>query len=44
VERSWKSQEINGQGMWVLKEKLKMLKQDLKTWNKDVFRHLDTKR
>lgn len=39
----WGSYEINGWGGYVLKEKLKCLKGDLKVWNKDVFGHIENK-
>jgi len=32
---------VQGNEIFVLKEKLKMLKSDLKGWNKDVFGYID---
>ncbi|GKV49843.1 hypothetical protein SLEP1_g56570 [Rubroshorea leprosula] len=44
----WRSFEIDGWGCYKLKEKLKMLKMELKAWNKEVFggvdRNIDTAR
>ncbi|CAJ2628008.1 unnamed protein product [Trifolium pratense] len=41
VESSWKSFNVGGKKAYVLKEKLKLLKESLKKWNKDVFGILD---
>jgi len=32
---------VNGNEIWVLKEKLKRLEQDLKVWNNKVFGHIN---
>jgi len=32
---------LQGGGLFILKEKLKMLKSDLKAWNRDVFRNVN---
>ncbi|KAL8508456.1 hypothetical protein ACS0TY_018907 [Phlomoides rotata] len=37
VAEKWRSYNINGWGGFVLKEKLKMLKEDLKDWNQKTF-------
>ncbi|XP_068473127.1 uncharacterized protein [Phaseolus vulgaris] len=37
VRSSWTSYKVVGRGIFVLKEKLKKLKADLKVWNKEVF-------
>ena len=42
VKVKWKSYSVQGNGIWKLKEKLKLLKIDLKSWNKDVFGNLHT--
>ncbi|PNX58976.1 cysteine-rich receptor-like protein kinase, partial [Trifolium pratense] len=41
VESSWKSYNISGKKAFVLKEKLKLLKESLREWNKEVFGILD---
>lgn len=41
VEKSWREEGIVGWGGFVLKEKLKRLKEVLKSWNKEHFGHLD---
>ncbi|GAU16309.1 hypothetical protein TSUD_299410 [Trifolium subterraneum] len=41
VDTSWKSFNVQGKKAFVLKEKLKLLKDRLKIWNKEVFRILD---
>ncbi|PNX59162.1 cysteine-rich receptor-like protein kinase, partial [Trifolium pratense] len=41
VDSSWKSYNVKGKKAFVLKEKLKMLKESLKSWNKEVFGILD---
>ena len=42
VEEKWRSYEGQGNGIKVLKEKFKLLKADLKIWNKDVFGNLNS--
>lgn len=42
VRAKWSSYQIFGKAAYVLKEKLKMLKSDLKDWNKQVFGNLDS--
>jgi len=37
VESKWKSYSMDGSRIFVLKEKLKFLKRDLKVWNKEVL-------
>ncbi|KAL8473872.1 hypothetical protein ACS0TY_030651 [Phlomoides rotata] len=37
----WTSYKMEGWGSFVLKEKSKRLKADLKTWNKEIFCSLD---
>ncbi|KAL8536190.1 hypothetical protein ACS0TY_011723 [Phlomoides rotata] len=39
----WRSYEVGGWDGFVLKEKLKRLKMDIKQWNKEVFRQIDGK-
>ncbi|GLT52165.1 hypothetical protein SLA2020_255190 [Shorea laevis] len=41
VHDKWRSFEIEGWGCYKLKEKLKMLKMELKAWNKEVFGGVD---
>ncbi|XP_068479069.1 uncharacterized protein [Phaseolus vulgaris] len=41
VKSKWESYLVQGNKILVLKEKLKMLKSDLKGWNKDVFGYTD---
>jgi len=41
VKSKWESYLVQGNAIVVLKEKLKMLKSDLKGWNKDVFGYTD---
>ncbi|GKV15742.1 hypothetical protein SLEP1_g26499 [Rubroshorea leprosula] len=41
VRDKWSSFEIDGWGCYKLKEKLKMLKKELKAWNKEVFGVID---
>ncbi|XP_068503760.1 uncharacterized protein [Phaseolus vulgaris] len=41
IKSKWESYVVQGNEIIVLKEKLKMLKSDLKGWNKDVFGHID---
>ena len=42
VEARWKSYANQGSDLKGLKEKFKLLKADLKTWNKEVFGNLNT--
>jgi len=42
VQDKWQSYSVQGYGMTKFKEKLKLLKSDLKFWNRDVFGNLDT--
>lgn len=37
VCRKWDSYRINGWGSFIIKEKLKLLKEDLKKWNAEIF-------
>jgi len=37
----WQSYEVQGSEIYVLKEKFKKLKADLKVWNRDTFRNLN---
>ncbi|PNX97063.1 cysteine-rich receptor-like protein kinase, partial [Trifolium pratense] len=41
VEKVWNNLSINGKKAFVIKEKLKRLKEELKIWNKEVFGILD---
>ena len=41
IKSKWDSYLVQGNEIFVLKEKLKMLKNDLKGWNKDVFGYVD---
>lgn len=41
VKEKWSSKIVNGKACFVLKEKLKSLKSDLKEWNRVVFGNLD---
>ncbi|XP_058776524.1 uncharacterized protein LOC131650829 [Vicia villosa] len=41
VEKEWKSLKVEGRGDFVLKEKLRLLKDKLRIWNKDVFGRID---
>lgn len=43
VEESWRADGIEGWGGFVLKEKIKRLKETLKNWNREHFNHLDQK-
>jgi len=40
IKSKWESYVVQGNEIIVLKEKLKMLKNDLKGWNKDVIGHI----
>ena len=42
VGNFWNSQTIIGHPMFVLMRKLKVLRGFLRSWNKEVFGHLDT--
>ena len=42
IKVKWKSYSVQGNDILKLKEKLKLLKFDLKSWNKDVFDNLHT--
>lgn len=44
VQDSWNNLEVHGTGLFVLKEKLKMLKGDLKRWNTDIFGDINSKK
>ncbi|XP_058752224.1 uncharacterized protein LOC131625381 [Vicia villosa] len=37
VEKEWKSMKVEGRGDFILKEKLRLLKDKLRRWNKEVF-------
>ncbi|XP_058783382.1 uncharacterized protein LOC131658063 [Vicia villosa] len=41
VENEWKSLKVEGRGDYVLKEKLRLLKDKLRSWNKDVFGRIE---
>ena len=41
IKSKWENYMVQGNEILVLKEKLKMLKSDMKGWNKDVFGHVD---
>jgi len=43
VEDAWKGFQVNGRGTYVLKEKLKLLKEVIKKWNTENFGHIDNK-
>ncbi|GKV12444.1 hypothetical protein SLEP1_g23583 [Rubroshorea leprosula] len=43
VKEKWNSFEVRGWGGFRLKEKLKMLKKDLRIWNKEVFGVIETR-
>lgn len=42
VESRWSTYAVEGWAGFVLKEKLKLLRADLKTWNSEVFGDIDT--
>jgi len=42
VKEKWKSYSVQGNKIMMFKEKLKLLKIDMKLWNKDVLGNLDT--
>ncbi|XP_058776291.1 uncharacterized protein LOC131650607 [Vicia villosa] len=41
VEKEWKSLKVEGRGDFVIKEKLRLLKDKLRSWNKEVFGKID---
>ncbi|XP_058740866.1 uncharacterized protein LOC131613193 [Vicia villosa] len=41
VEKEWRSLEVQGRGDFILKEKLRLFKDKLKRWNKEVFRKIE---
>lgn len=41
MEKSWKSFNVGGWKTYVLKEKLKLLREKLREWNKTVFGYMD---
>ncbi|XP_058759359.1 uncharacterized protein LOC131632631 [Vicia villosa] len=41
VEKEWKSLKVEGRGDFVLKEKLRLFKDKLRSWNKEVFGKID---
>ncbi|GKV30550.1 hypothetical protein SLEP1_g39351 [Rubroshorea leprosula] len=43
VQEKWNSYKVEGWEGFKLKEKFKLLKNDLKKWNKEVFGHIDRK-
>ncbi|KAL8511127.1 hypothetical protein ACS0TY_017812 [Phlomoides rotata] len=43
VSNKWVNYIVDGWGSFIVKEKLKLLKADLKEWNKQVFGNLDEK-
>jgi len=44
VKNKWESYDIRGNGLYVLKEKLKRLKFDIRNWNKYVFGDVNKQR
>ena len=44
VKEKWKSYPRQGNNMFVFKVKMKCLKANLKRWNRDVFRHLESRK
>lgn len=42
MKDKWNSYKVQGDGIRIFKDKLKLLKVDLKVWNKEVFGHLET--
>src|ERR1044072_8256826 len=44
VKENWENQFVGGKKIFVLKEKLKLMKNRLREWNKDVFGNLIEKR
>lgn len=43
VDEQWKSTHFEGSASFILKEKLKALKNSLKVWNNEIFGQLDSK-
>lgn len=43
VEKEWSEIKVVGRSGYVIKEKFKMLKERLKSWNKQVFEWIDLK-
>lgn len=41
VKKHWANYNVLGNGLVMLKEKLKRIKHDLKIWNKEVFGHIN---
>lgn len=41
VSKAWNSKSIRGKVAYVVKEKLKHLKEKLRIWNMEIFRYLD---
>ncbi|KAL8456310.1 hypothetical protein ACS0TY_034502 [Phlomoides rotata] len=41
IERVWSASNIKGWGGYVMKEKLKELKTELKTWSREIFKGMD---
>ena len=44
IRTKWKIYVIRGNGLYVLKEKLKRLKFDIRSWNKSVFGDVNQQR
>lgn len=40
----WEEYQVNGTDIWIMKEKLKCLKSELKKWNKEIFGDINTKK
>lgn len=43
VEQKFSSYNIEGWGAFVVKEKIKMMKKDLKEWNREVFGNVENR-
>lgn len=41
VEKEWRNLKVEGRGDFILKEKLRLLKEKLRWWNKEVFGKVD---
>jgi len=41
VKECWNSFDVNGKKAYVIKEKMKLLKEKLRVWNKEVFGWVD---
>lgn len=41
MEKEWNNLKVEGRGDFILKEKLKFLKEKLRRWNKEVFDKID---